>query len=108
MDAVPIRLIPDGFSDSPTSPRSSATCAGAHRTDSPYKGAHGHSKRLEGLDPTNSNAMSRAIVVHGADYVNEKMIGHSGMLGRSQGCFAVAHSSLPEIIARLGPQFSHR
>jgi hypothetical protein len=59
--------------------------------------------RLEGLDPTNSNALSRAIVVHGAWYVNEEMIGHSGMLGRSQGCFAVAESSLPEIMARLGP-----
>ena len=59
--------------------------------------------RLEGLDPTNSNALARAIVVHGAWYVNEEMIGHSGMPGRSQGCFAVADSSLPEIIARLGP-----
>jgi L,D-transpeptidase catalytic domain len=42
-------------------------------------------------------------VVHGAWYVNEEMIGRSGMLGRSQGCFAVAGSSLPEIFARLGP-----
>ena len=50
-----------------------------------------------------SNALSRAIVVHGAWYVNEQVIGRSGMLGRSQGCFAVADSSLPEIMARLGP-----
>jgi len=84
-------------------PRSNATSAGAYRTDSLYLGAHGRSMRLEGLDPTNSNALSRAIVVHGAWYVNEEMIGHSGMLGRSQGCFAVADSSLPEIFARLGP-----
>ena len=84
-------------------PRSNATSAGAYRTDSFYVGAHGHSIRLEGLDPTNSNASSRAIVVHGAWYVSEKMIGYSGMLGRSQGCFAVADSSLPEIMARLGP-----
>jgi hypothetical protein len=84
-------------------PRSNATSAGAYRTGSPYLGAHGRSMRLEGLDPTNSNALSRAIVVHGAWYVNQEMIGHSGMLGRSQGCFAVADSSLPEIIARLGP-----
>jgi hypothetical protein len=41
--------------------------------------------------------------VHGAWYVNERMIGDFGMLGRSQGCFAVADSSLPEIMARLGP-----
>jgi hypothetical protein len=84
-------------------PRSNATSAGAYRTASVYIGAHGRSMRLEGLDPTNSNALSRAIVVHGAWYVSEQMIGYSGMLGRSQGCFAVANSSLPEIIARLGP-----
>jgi len=84
-------------------PRSNATSAGAYRTGSLYLGAHGRSMRLEGLDPTNRNALARAIVVHGAWYVNEAMIGHSGMLGRSQGCFAVADSSLPEIMARLGP-----
>jgi hypothetical protein len=84
-------------------PRSNATSAGAYRTGSPYIGTHGRSMRLEGLDPTNSNALTRAIVVHGAWYVNEEMIGHSGMLGRSQGCFAVADSSLPEIMVHLGP-----
>ena len=84
-------------------PRSNATSAGAYRTGSLYVGAHGRSMRLEGLDPSNSNAFSRAIVVHAAGYVNEEMIGHFGVLGRSLGCFAVAHSSLPEIMTRLGP-----
>jgi L,D-transpeptidase catalytic domain len=84
-------------------PRSNATSAGAYRTGAFYVGAHGHSIRLEGLDPSNSNALSRAIVVHGAWYVSEEMLGFSGILGRSQGCFAVAGSSLPEIMARLGP-----
>jgi hypothetical protein len=84
-------------------PRSNASSAGAYKTGSFYLGAHGRSMRLEGLDPTNSNALSRAIVVHGAWYVNEEMIGRSGMVGRSEGCFAVAGSSLPEIMARLGP-----
>ncbi len=83
-------------------PRSNATSAGAYRTGSLYEGAHGRSMRLEGLDPTNSNALSRAIVVHSAWYVNQEMIGHTGMLGRSQGCFAVAESSLSEITMRLG------
>jgi hypothetical protein len=83
-------------------PRSNATSAGAYRTGSLYLGAHGRSMRLEGLDPTNSNALSRAIVVHGAWYVNEELIGPA-MPGRSLGCFAVADSSLPEIMARLGP-----
>jgi hypothetical protein len=84
-------------------PHSNATSAGAYRTGTVYPGAHGRSMRLEGLDRTNNNALSRAIVVHGAWYVNEQMIGDSGMLGRSQGCFAVAESSLHEIVARLGP-----
>jgi hypothetical protein len=84
-------------------PHSNATSAGAYRTGSVYIGAHGHSMRLEGLDPTNNNALSRAIVVHGAWYVNDRMIGDFGMLGRSEGCFAVADSSLPELMAGLGP-----
>lgn len=83
-------------------PRSNATSAGAYRTGSLYEGAHGRSMRLEGLDPTNSNALARAIVVHSAWYVNQEMIGHTGMLGRSQGCFAVADASLAEITLRLG------
>ena len=83
-------------------PRSNASSAGAYRTGSLYEGAHGRSMRLEGLDPTNSNALSRAIVVHSAWYVNQEVIGHTGMLGRSQGCFAVADSSLSDITMRLG------
>ena len=84
-------------------PRSYATSAGAYRSGDFYFGGHGHSMRLEGLDPTNSNAASREIVVHGAWYVSEQMVGEHGMLGRSEGCFAVANSSLEEILARLGP-----
>jgi hypothetical protein len=84
-------------------PHSNATSAGAYRTGSLYVGAHGHSMRLEGLDPTNSNALSRAIVVHAAWYVNEDMVSQSGVLGRSQGCFAVADASLSEIMTTLGP-----
>jgi hypothetical protein len=84
-------------------PRSNATSAGAYKTGALYIGGHGRSMRLEGLDATNSNALSRAIVVHGAWYVSEAMIGELGVLGRSEGCFAVANSSLPEIMTSLGP-----
>jgi hypothetical protein len=84
-------------------PHSNATSAGAYRTDSLYIGGHGRSIRLEGLDPTNSNAASRAIVVHGAWYVSAEMIGRRGMLGRSEGCFAVANSGLDELLTTLGP-----
>jgi hypothetical protein len=84
-------------------PRSNATSSGAYRTDSLYIGAHGRSLRLQGLDATNSNAESRAIVVHGAWYVSNDMVGHFGMLGRSEGCFAVAEGSLEEVLSSLGP-----
>jgi L,D-transpeptidase catalytic domain len=84
-------------------PRSQATSAGAYRTGTLYVGEHGRSMRLEGLDPTNDNAAARAIVVHGAWYVSEEIVTHFGMLGRSEGCLAVANSSLEEVLARLGP-----
>ena len=84
-------------------PHSYATSSGAYRTDGQYVGSHGPSIRLDGLDATNSNAAARAIVVHGAWYVNEQIIGRCGMLGRSEGCLAVDSSSLGEILARLGP-----
>jgi L,D-transpeptidase catalytic domain len=84
-------------------PRSNATSSGAYRTESVYVGGHGRSLRLQGLDGTNSNAEARAIVVHGAWYVSVDMIGRCGMLGRSEGCFAVANSSLEEVLTRLAP-----
>jgi hypothetical protein len=84
-------------------PRSHATSAGAYRTDGYYVGEHGRSMRLVGLDPSNDNAASRAIVVHGAWYVSEEIVAHFGMLGRSEGCLAVSSSSLNEILAKLGP-----
>jgi hypothetical protein len=84
-------------------PRSHATSAGAFRTDCDYVGEHGRSIRLKGLEPSNDNAESRAIVVHGAWYVSDDMVRERGMLGRSEGCFALAYSSLAEVLARLGP-----
>lgn len=84
-------------------PRSEATSAGAYRTEAIYVGEHGRSMRLDGLDATNNNAASRAIVVHGAWYVSDDIIRHFGALGRSEGCLAVANSSLDEVLARLGP-----
>ena len=84
-------------------PRSHATSAGAFKTDSVYVGEHGQSIRLEGLDESNSNAASRAIVVHGAWYVSEEIARERRVLGRSEGCFAVAQSSIREVLAALGP-----
>jgi len=82
---------------------SNATSSGAFRTDDFYVGAHGRSLRLSGLESSNSNARERGIVVHGAWYVSQEMAASRGVLGRSEGCFALAAGSLAEVLARLGP-----
>jgi hypothetical protein len=84
-------------------PESKATSAGAYLTDELYVGGHGQSLRLSGLDATNSNALSRAIVVHQAWYVSDELARARGVLGRSDGCFAFAQTSIGEVLARLGP-----
>lgn len=80
-----------------------ASCEGAFATADYYIGKHGRSQRLLGLDHTNDNALDRAIVVHAAWYANPDMIRERGMLGRSQGCFAVGEGELSEVFERLGP-----
>lgn len=82
---------------------SNASCEGAFLTADYYVGKHGRSQRLIGLDATNNNALDRAIVVHAAWYANADMISRRGMLGRSQGCFAVGENELAEVFERLGP-----
>lgn len=84
-------------------PHSNATSSGAYRTDGMYIGAHGRSIRLSGLDATNDNVLSRGIVVHAAWYVSDAMARAHGVLGRSEGCFALSSTSLPEVLTRLGP-----
>ena len=66
------------------------TSLGLFVTSETYIGANGYSMRLEGLEPDfNDAAMSRAIVMHGAPYVNLQMAQKTGRLGRSWGCPAV-------------------
>ena len=82
---------------------SNATSEGAFLTSNYYVGKHGNSQRLIGLDHSNDNALARAIVVHSAWYANPEMIKSHGMLGRSQGCFAVGERDLDQVFALLGP-----
>ncbi|HTX50185.1 MAG TPA: murein L,D-transpeptidase catalytic domain family protein [Caulobacteraceae bacterium] len=84
-------------------PGSDCTSEGAYLTGAEYIGEHGRSMRLIGLDPTNCNAEPRAVVVHSAWYVGPEMIRARGMLGRSDGCFAVGETDLPGVLGRLGP-----
>lgn len=83
-------------------PGSSATSEGVYLTAGEYQGKHGRSMRLKGLDPTNSNAEPRAVVIHGAWYVSPQMIAEHGKLGRSEGCLAFSNTDLPEMLERLG------
>jgi hypothetical protein len=66
-------------------PGSQATSLGIFLTGDTYNGDNGYSLRLYGMSPANSNAFTRAIVIHGAPYVNPANV----PLGRSQGCPAV-------------------
>ena len=84
-------------------PGSEATSEGCYVTGDYYVGQHGRSMRLKGLEPTNSNAESRGIVVHAAWYVSPEMARQHGMLGRSEGCLAVSEADLPGVLQRLGP-----
>lgn len=63
---------------------------GLFRSSESYSGKHGYSLRMDGLEPGfNDRARERAIVIHGADYVNPDWIASQGRIGRSQGCPAV-------------------
>lgn len=66
---------------------------GLFRGAESYDGRHGYSLRLDGLElGLNDQARSRALVLHGADYVAPELVASQGRMGRSQGCPAVRPS----------------
>jgi hypothetical protein len=83
-------------------PGSNASSRGAYLTANTYLGKHGHSRRLIGLDPTNDLALDRAIVIHGAAYVDPALIASQGRIGRSQGCFAFEPGEVAAVMDLLG------
>lgn len=80
---------------------SNATSLGIYKTGESYEGNNGLSMRLHGLEASNSNALDRAIVMHGADYVSQSTINSSGRIGRSLGCPAVERRYITGLIASL-------
>lgn len=87
------------FSDKIDSHESSL---GFYITDNAYSGKNGLSLRLDGMDDGfNINARTRAIVIHGADYVSKSMIEQNGRLGRSYGCPAVSPEVSEQVINTL-------
>ena len=83
-------------------PGSEATSNGAYTTADTYHGKYGLSMKVNGLDWSNNNATSRAIVIHNAWYAEDDMIAQHGKLGRSQGCFAFSRKSQWDVMQRLG------
>ena len=84
------------FSNKASSYKSSP---GFYITGQVYSGSNGYSMKLEGVENgINDKAMKRAIVMHGADYVNESFISSRGYIGRSQGCPAVPIKDARNII----------
>jgi hypothetical protein len=82
-------------------PGSEATSEGAYTTAEYYQGKYGLSMKVAGLDPTNSNAYDRAIVIHNAWYAEPEMIAAHGKLGRSEGCFAFSKADQWNVMRKL-------
>lgn len=83
-------------------PNSLASSLGLFRTSDTYTGKNGYSLRMNGLEPgVNDQAMARAIVIHGAAYVNAAMAKVAGRIGRSWGCPAVRTAIAHQLIDAL-------
>lgn len=75
---------------------------GLFRTSESYRGRHGYSLRMDGLEAgINDLARERAIVIHGADYVDPQWIDRQGRIGRSQGCPAVRQEVASTVVDTL-------
>lgn len=84
------------FSDEAGSRQSSL---GLFRAADTYVGQNGYSLRLDGLEPGfNGRARERAIVMHGAKYVDASLANANGRVGRSWGCPALRESIARRLI----------
>jgi hypothetical protein len=75
---------------------------GLFTTAETYEGDNGYSMRMDGLEPgVNDHARSRALVMHGAWYVDPLLALKQGRLGRSYGCPAlrpqIAHAVIDSL-----------
>lgn len=64
------------------------TSLGLYQVGPAYRGKYGTSYLMDGLDPTNSNARKRAVVLHVGPYVT------STNAGRSWGCPAISQQTM--------------
>lgn len=90
------QLYASNFSNKPSSFK---TSLGFFVTGSTYMGGNGYSLKLNGCEKgINDKALERAIVMHGADYVDDNFAAQNGYLGRSHGCPAVPQNISKKII----------
>lgn len=83
-------------------PRTNMTSLGFYLTGNKYRGKHGTSLYLDGMEPgINDNVRKRAIVMHSANYVSKDFSRKYGRIGRSFGCPAIPVQSHEEIINLL-------
>lgn len=88
----------DGFANRFSNvPNSRASSLGFYVTGALYNGSRGRSMRLHGLSSTNSNVLSRAVVIHESEYVREANVRQ----GRSYGCLAVAQTEIRKVLSSL-------
>lgn len=84
------------------SPKSLCSSLGFYVTAETYMGKHGYSLKLDGMEKgINDKARERAVVVHGADYVNNDFAKVHGRLGRSWGCPALPTNISKEVIETI-------
>ena len=90
------REFPNRFSNKKSSLQSSL---GFYITGKTYKGEHGLSLRMQGLEAGfNDKALQRGIVVHGADYIGDGGLNQQAFMGRSYGCPAVPRNETNKLI----------
>jgi len=72
---------------------------GFYITTRTYTGVNGMSLRIEGVDKGfNDNAAKRAIVIHGATYVSQRILRKYGVMGTTFGCPAIPSEMTSQII----------
>lgn len=71
---------------------------GIYLTGDTYYGFHGQSLNLYGMEPSNSNAATRDIVMHGAAYAGSDFAKKNGRLGRSWGCPALPPQVMKKVL----------